>query len=229
LDAVTDQPSRRDLAREAVIASVGILLVLTVVKHAGALIPVIGAYAFTAAAAIQLYVPLMLIGKRGITKASLGLSLDKWRADLAAVAVLAVVTAVPFAIGHHYWQTVLMHHPFKPRLPDGVLEAVVTQVLVVALAEELYFRGYLQERLQRIWPAKRKLFGVPFGMAIVVAAAVFALAHFLGEYQLDRLGPFFPALVFGLLRARTGTIVGSIAYHAFCNVLGEVLWASYKG
>jgi membrane protease YdiL (CAAX protease family) len=135
---------------------------------------------------------------------------------------------VPFAIGHHYFQTVLMHRPFKARLPENVVESILTQVVVVALAEELFFRGYLQERLERIWPATRKVFGVPFGRAIIVAAAVFALAHFIGEYQLDRLGPFFPALVFGLLRARTQTIVGSIGYHAFCNILGEVLWASYR-
>jgi hypothetical protein len=135
---------------------------------------------------------------------------------------------VPFAIGHHYWQTIIFHRPFIPRLPEHLITGVLLQALVVALAEELYFRGYLQERLARIWPLGQRLFGAPFGRAIIAGSAVFALAHFVGEYRFDRLGPFFPALVFGMLRARSGTIAGAIAFHAYCNVLGELLWACYR-
>jgi membrane protease YdiL (CAAX protease family) len=172
------------------------------------------------------------IGRRGITRASLGLEIGRkisaLKEDLLLVLALAVIVTVPFAIGHHYWQTTLFHHAFRLRMPENFLIGVVTQVFVVALAEEIYFRGYLQERLRRIWPPVKTLFGVPFGKAILVSAAVFALAHFVGEYRPDRLGPFFPALVFGLLRERTGRIYAPILFHAYCNVLGEVLWACYR-
>lgn len=225
---MTPGDPRRELIRETLIASAGVLLLLTLVKHVGAVVPFVGEHAFTIAAAFQLYVPILMIGRRGITRESLGLSLGRWREDLSAVAVLSILTIVPFAIGHHLWQTVLFHRPFHFRLPKDVLENALTQLFVVALAEEVFFRGYLQGRLERIWVTQRTLFGVPFGSAIVVASAVFALAHFVGEYRFDRLGPFFPALVFGLLRARTGTIVGPVVYHAFCNVLADVLWACYR-
>lgn len=224
----TKEPTREELIREAWIACVGIVLLLGVVKHVGAVVPFIGRHQFTIAAAAQLYVPVFLIGRRGITKQSLGLSLAKWKEDLLLVFVLAVLVTVPYAIGHHYYQTQIFQHPFRFRLPNDLLTSVLTQVFVVALAEEIYFRGYLQERLTRIWPPAKKLFGVPFGAAIIVASFVFALGHVIGEYRIDRFGPFFPGLVFGLLRARTGTIVGSIAFHAYCNILGEVLWASYR-
>jgi CAAX protease family protein len=222
------EPTRPELVKEAWIAGAGILAFLALVKHAGQIVPFIGEHAFTFAAAAQLYVPVLLIGRRGVTRASLGLVLSRWREDLSLVALLSLVTIVPFAIGHHFWQTLLNHRPFHARVPEDLIANVLTQIFVVALAEELYFRGYLQERLTRIWPPSKRIFGVPFGLAIVVAAAVFALGHFVGEYRPDRLGPFFPALLFGLLRQRTQTIVGAVAYHAFCNILSDVLWASYR-
>ena len=111
--------------------------------------------------------------------------------------------------------------------PDDLAISVVNQVLAVALPEELYFRGYLQSRMEALWPARRRLFGAMFGKALVISCGVFALAHFVGEYNLARLGPFFPALLFGLLRGRTGRITAAVTYHAFCNVLSQVLAASY--
>lgn len=225
---VAPPPSREAIRREVILASVGILVALGTIKHVGAVVPFIGRHSFTIAAAIQLYVPIFLIGRRGITKASLGLRLDAWKRDLIATAIWAVVVTVPFAIGHHLWQSSINGRTFTLRMPSDLLETLAIQIAVVGLAEELFFRGYLQGRLEMLWPAKRKLFGVPFGSAIVVAAAVFAMAHFVGEYRFDRLGPFFPALVFGWLRARTGTIVGAVGFHAYCNVLGDILWTFYK-
>lgn len=216
------------LAWEIGLASVGVLVALGALKHAGAFSPFIGEHAFTIAAALQLYVPILLAGRRGITLETLGLSFARAREDVKLVALLSLATIIPFALGHHAWQTVLFHRELRLRIPEGFLGEALIQVLVVALAEETFFRGYLQERMSRLWPSRRRLFGVPFGLAIILSSAVFALAHFVGEYRLDRLGPFFPALVFGLLRAKTGTIVGAVGYHAFCNLLAELLWASYR-
>jgi len=224
----SEAPSRSALLRECWVASIGVLLFIGAVKHIGAFVPFVGRHAFTITAAVQLYVPIFLIGRWGITRASLGLVPQRGGRDLAIVAVLGVATIVPFGIGHHYWQTEINKLDFAFRWPPEVLVGVFNQVMV-ALVEELFFRGYLQGRMEQLWPAKRRLFGVPFGRAIIFASVVFALAHFVGEYRPDRLGPFFPALLFGLLRTKTGSIVAPVAYHAFCNVLGDVLWASYSG
>ena len=221
-------PDAAGLRREILLASVGILLVLGLVKHLARVWPPAAEYGFTIAAGLQLYVPVYLIGRRGITREELGLTLVGWRKDLLMVGALSLATIVPFAIGHHYWQTLVGHRTFAFRLPEGVLENMILQLLVVALSEEMFFRGYLQRRMEHLWPAARSIFGVPFGRAIVVSSLVFALAHFVGEYVPARLGPFFPSLVFGLLRTRTGTLLGAVSYHAFCNLLGDVLFASYR-
>jgi membrane protease YdiL (CAAX protease family) len=225
--AAEDVP-RAALAREAWLASAGILLALGAIKHAGHFVPLLAAYGGTLALGLQLYLPLLLRGRRGVSNESLGLTLARWRTDLKVWAVWAAVVTVPFALGHHLWQTALMGRPFVPGLPEGLLQHFFMQTLIVALAEEVFFRGYLQERLQRLWPARRTLFGAPFGLAIVVTSVVFALAHFVGEYNPARLGPFFPGLLFGWLRARTRTVVGAAAFHAYANLLGDLLWGSYR-
>jgi membrane protease YdiL (CAAX protease family) len=246
-----------DLRKELWLASIGILVLLGALKHLGGAVPAIADHAFTAAAAAQLYVPILLIGKRGITKESIGLAFDRWKRETWIALGLGVLTIVPFAIGHHFWRTIVLRQRFDPRLPApadldavtrflvdlapsiepsapllaaifGALGAIAIELLVVALPEELYFRGYLLGRFELLWPAKRRLFGAPFGKAIVVSSVVFALAHFVGEYRIDRLGPFFPALLFGLLRSRSGSVVAPIAYHAFCNLLSQLLTASYR-
>lgn len=209
-------------------ASLLVLVVLGAIKHASAFVPLLADHGFTVAAAFQLYVPLYLSGRRGEDRAALGLTFERWRADLAVVLAWAAIVTVPFAIGHHYWQSVLFHRSFHFRLPADLLESILVQVLVVGLSEELYFRGYLQGLWEQVLPARRRLFGVPFGGAILISSAVFALAHFVGEYRPDRLGPFFPALLFGWMRTRNRSVIGAILFHAYCNLLGDVLFACYR-
>ena len=98
----------------------------------------------------------------------------------------------------------------------------------VALPEEMFYRGYFQPALERRLPPGRRWFGVPLGWAAVITAALFALGHFLGEYNPVRLGPFFPSLVFSWLRNRRGSLWGAVAFHALANILGEVLFTFYK-
>ena len=100
--------------------------------------------------------------------------------------------------------------------------------MVVAIPEELFFRGYLMERLERVWPpdaprcSARKV-----GWALVVSSALFALGHLLVIPNPQRLAVFFPALVFGWMRARTGSIAAGATFHALCNVVSDVLHTSY--
>lgn len=221
-------PDRRGLVRECWTASAGIVLFLGALKHLGMVVPLIYAHAATAAAVVELYAPIMMIGRRGITSEDLGLTARTWKRDLLICLALAAVVTVPFAVAHHYWQTSLFHRVFHWRMPPGLLETVFAQVVVVALPEELFFRGWLQGRLEKLWPPGESVLAQVFSRAVLTAAAVFALAHFIGEYRPDRLGPFFPALIFGALRTRTRSIFAPVVFHAYCNVLGDVLWAFYR-
>ena len=51
--------------------------------------------------------------------------------------------------------------------------------------------------------------------------------HFVTIPVPARLAVFFPSLVFGWLRAKTGGIGAPLAFHAFCNVFSEILGRAY--
>ena len=112
-------------------------------------------------------------------------------------------------------------------LPPGFALLALSQLVVVAIPEELFFRGYLMERLERVWPPTRHLFGAPVGLALVASSALFARGHLLVIPNPQRLAVFFPALVFGWMRARTGSIAAGATFHALCNIVSDVLHTSY--
>ncbi|GAB1426785.1 hypothetical protein MASR2M79_18120 [Aminivibrio sp.] len=79
----------------------------------------------------------------------------------------------------------------------------------MAVAEETFFRGWLQTVLSSKFPAPR---------AIFITAALFGLAHLASPYAPFALLAFFPGLVMGLLRHRHGSILPAILYHWFGNI-----------
>jgi uncharacterized protein len=115
----------------------------------------------------------------------------------------------------------------KLQLPPEIALSALTQIVVIALPEELFFRGYLQGRLDERWPPRRRLAGAPVGWSIVVTSALFALGHVLVDFDPQRLAVFVPGLVFGWMRARTGSIAAGASFHALCNVYSDVLYTSF--
>ncbi|MBN2358631.1 MAG: CPBP family intramembrane metalloprotease [Deltaproteobacteria bacterium] len=153
--------------------------------------------------------------------------------DLRQTGLLIAVTFPPFAVGHHFWQLWLAHHAHRHahyafHLPADLTELLLINLLLVALPEELFYRGFVQTRLLAAWPPWLTRFGVPVGWAILVSSALFALGHYAGEWgNPARLGPFFPALLFAAMRARSGSIMGAVIYHGLSNVFSETLRSGY--
>lgn len=104
---------------------------------------------------------------------------------------------------------------------------VLIQVLVVGLPEEVFYRGLLQTRLGVVLPAHVRLFGAPFGAANVVTSVLFALGHYLVELDPGRLAVFFPSLLFGWIRDRTGSVAAGAVLHGASNVLLTLLSRMY--
>lgn len=153
--------------------------------------------------------------------------------DIGRALLVAVITFAPFAVGHHFWQVMLAGEGasvvFRPTLPPDLAAIVLKNVFLVALPEELFYRGFLETRLERAWPTRRFVLGVPLGRAVIVASAMFALGHWLGEWgNPARLGPFFPAFVFSMLTRRGGSIAGAVLYHGLSNAFSATLLAGYR-
>lgn len=115
---------------------------------------------------------------------------------------------------------------FRLRLPDGFVVLLLSQILVVAVPEEVFFRGYLMSRFEERWPSRRRLLGALVGWPLLLSSVLFAVGHFAVDLAPARLAVFFPALVFGWMRSRSGSIAAGALFHALCNVLSEVLHQS---
>ncbi len=92
------------------------------------------------------------------------------------------------------------------------------QIFYIALPEEFFFRGYLQTRLNQLLGRPYTLWGGRFGWGLLVTSLIFMLFHLVFAFNLWNLGVLFPALIFGWLREKTGSITASTVFHALSNI-----------
>jgi membrane protease YdiL (CAAX protease family) len=141
------------------------------------------------------------------------------RPGLKEVGVALLVAAVvfpPFIAGFGAWHGLSGPPAFHPPPAFGLF--LVTQLVVVALPEEAFFRGYLQTRLAEGLPGRGGR-----ALAWVAQAALFAAVHVITIPHPARLAVFFPGLLFGALRAWRGGIGAGMVVHAMSNGLAELL------
>ncbi len=190
-----------------------------------------------------LYLPGFAMDRRGEDYPDYGLSVRTLGADLRQFLVVSAVFFPIFIAGYvafaqglsllpDAWVRVLTPYTGLPhfawRLPDRFAELVIDHTFVVALPEEFFYRGYLQARLRDAWPQGRRFLGARLGPAFWLTAVLFALGH-LAIFQVWRLAVFFPALVFGWMRERSGSVVGAALFHAASNLLVATLDACFFG
>src|SRR5919197_2667314 len=190
-----------------------------------------------------LYLPLLAMRGRGEDYADFGITFRAWREDLRLFSILFALVAPLYVAGFWAFAELVPRLPswlgpllspytqrpaFALRLPDRVGEWVIDNLLVVGLPEEFFYRGYIQGRLRDAWPEGRRFLGARLGRAFWVTALLFAVGH-LAIFRSWRLAVIFPALLFGWMRERTGTVMGAALFHATCNLLALVLEASFFG
>jgi membrane protease YdiL (CAAX protease family) len=110
-----------------------------------------------------------------------------------------------------------------PHIGLDFLELVFVQIVVIALPEELFFRGFLHELCERALPPRRRLLGGGVGRALLLSSALFALGHLAAGFDLRRLSVFFPGLLFGWMRSATGSILAGVICHAASNLFIRLL------
>src|SRR3989304_266453 len=93
------------------------------------------------------------------------------------------------------------------RFGAGWWNMIFYQFVYVGFSEELFFRGYLQQRLDEVFGRPYRLFGVRWGLGLIGANLMFAIGHGVVGGSVKRLDVFFPGLLFGWLQARTGAVI----------------------
>lgn len=243
-------PRKRGVAREVFVLWGLAFGSIALAKALGVFLPWIGRNVKAVAAAAFLFLPSVGLRRRGGTWDDLGVPDLPWRGreaarrffvDLGWGLGVFLLLVPPVVVGFYLmlwimpelpdwlrWWIPYQRTPVAPsfRLPDEMLLLVLDQLLVVALPEEVFFRGYVQTRLKEAWgEGKLRILGVRTGAYFWVTQLLFATAH-LGDLDASRLSVFFPSILFGWLRERTGSIGASVWVHAGSNLLLKVLEAS---
>ena len=174
----------------------------------------------TVVAILFLYVPVIVLWKRGRKIDFLDRDLKSFFRSVI-VFVIAVAVVFPlFLVCAHYWQIlVFAKTAFKFAPLPNLANVIMFQLLLIALPEEFFFRGYFQSTIDRVFTARRRFLGVEVGWGFLITAAVFAVAHTIVAYEWWHFSIFFPALLFGYLRLRTGSITAPVLFHVASNVI----------
>lgn len=206
-------------------------------------LPLIGHLGSALVAVILLYAPVVVAWKRGEDLVDYGFTLAPvGKSALYAGVALAIILPL-FAAGYvAFYQTVCDLPDLRALAPPGtcrgwhgfavhaprqhlsaLLEFCAVQVVVVALPEELFFRGCLLKLLEERFPPRRRFLGGGIGVALLLSAAMFAVIHLPKAGDPRALATFFPGLLFGWMRSATGSITGSVAVHAASNIWVHLL------
>lgn len=106
---------------------------------------------------------------------------------------------------------------------------LMTQLLMVAIPEEVLYRGYIQTRLNQRFKKRKKVFGVMVSVpSILITSIIFAIGHILTIPSPARLAVFFPSLVFGWLREWNRSVVSAVLFHLACNLFSQLAFLHYS-
>ena len=173
------------------------------------------------AAALFLYIPLLLLFFSHRRPEAWGITTERWRLSLGVLGAFSLLLLPAFVLLYQFYRQWWFHVPAGVVIPPDLPLLITYHLFCVALPEEVFYRGYMQSRLNEAFPGRLRLFGAQVGFGWIYTACLFALGHFLIEFRWESLATFFPGLAFGWMRERTGSLIAPTIFHALCN--GTVL------
>lgn len=135
-----------------------------------------------------------------------------WKLFLALF-VLTLVWEVGASIAIEHVHPEAKDWVVAPKGTPWIVAFIALAVLAGPIAEEILFRGWMYTSL-------RASFGLP--AAVLTTSVLFAAAHWEGTH-LYALAVFPVGLALAVVRERTGSIAGSITFHALYNGVASVL------
>lgn len=229
----------RSAGRDALIAWAVVAVLVTFLVRINVTLPAIGHLGSALVAVLFLYVPVFVAWRRTEDIYDYGFHTKPVKRGLVTAGVAIGVIFPIFALGYFAFYEIACHSDLlshlvprgmcsryggiaglhAPAITQKLLEFCAVQLVVVALPEELFFRGFLLGKLEQRFPPRRRILGGGVGLALVISAAMFALIHLPKDGDPRALATFFPGLLFGWMRSATGSIMASTLTHAGSNIL----------
>ena len=134
------------------------------------------------------------------------------------ILVLLIVLCLPLVVALEYGR------PF-----GYTLLTVLWLAIGAGCGEEIFYRGYIQSRVNESFGRPWRFLGVQFGMGLIVSSVLFGFLHALNsvDYFGGRftfawgfgIANVFTGLLYGCLRETTGSVVAPVVTHATLDVL----------
>lgn len=229
--------------RDALVAYAIVAVLVTGLVRIDVTLPWVGHLGSALVSVLFLYAPMLVLARRGEDLFDYGFHAEPVKKGLVmAGAAIGVIFPI-FALGYFAFYEIACHSSVlshlvprnmcahyagidglhAPALTWGLLEFCLVQVLVVALPEELFFRGFLLGLLEKRFPPARRWLGGGIGMALIVSSLAFAVIHIPKDGDPRVLATFFPGLLFGWMRSATGSILAPTIAHGASNILIRIL------
>jgi membrane protease YdiL (CAAX protease family) len=242
---VNDPDARRRAGLHALLAYAAAAALVAGLVRIDVDVPMVGHLGSALVAVTLLYAPVVVAWRRGEDLADYGFrTAPVGRGVKLGVGYVLLVFPI-FALGYFAFYEIVCSPDWRelrelappgackayrgiagwhaPAITWDLVQFVAVQIVVVALPEELFFRGCLHELLERRFPPARRWLGGGVGLALVLSSLAFALIHLPKDGDPRALATFFPGLVFGWMRSCTGSILAPVIAHASSNILIRVL------
>lgn len=237
---------QQQAGRDALITYLVVLALVAALMRIPVTLPAIGHLGSALVSVVFLYAPIVMLGRRGQDIYDYGFRVEPLKRGLATAGIALLVIFPLFIAGFFaFYEIACKSSLFAQVLPKGTCgtylgledihaprltlkfaEYCLVQMLVVALPEELFFRGFMQGLLEKRFVPTRSLFGAKVGLALILSSLAFALVHLPKAGDPRMFATFFPSLMFGWMRSRTNSILASTIAHGASNILIHVLNAS---
>jgi len=122
------------------------------------------------------------------------------KSDLILSGKISLIILAPFT---------LLAYLYYGKFQVITISQILYLLFAVAVAEEIFFRGFIQESYGNNWKA------------IIITSILFSLAHLPNTLFYSNFLPlatFFPSLIMGWLYMKTSNILSSIIFHFLSNL-----------
>ena len=232
-----------EAGKDALITYLVVAVLVTGLVRINVTLPWVGHLGSALVSVLFLYAPMIALARRSEDLIDYGFHADPIKKGLLTAAVALLVIFPIFVLGYFAFYEIACHssllahlvprnmcahyngigglHP--PALSWSLAEFCLVQVLVVALPEELFFRGFLLGLLEKRFPPKHRFLGGGIGLALVLSSLAFALIHIPKDGDPRVLATFAPGLLFGWMRSSTNSILAPTLAHGASNILIRIL------
>lgn len=157
---------------------------------------------------------------RRVEFAEIGLNTRQIGSTLLVVCRTCIVVFSALFVGLWLLKSFGLGLPLQSVRPkeQGWISWLFYQFMYVAVAEEVFFRGYVLSNILRLTNTdKDGQCRLEKWLSIVLSAACFAVAHIIVQGRVILVLTFLPGLVLGWLFIRTKSLLAPILFHGLAN------------